>query len=149
MTEWYFTASILEAKTPRELERVWLWNYRKNNVTTPRGRVRQKRASKARYEALKREVEKRGWELVSESPIGWKVPRLKLRGHQYTATMGTESYKTGHWGNGAGYRYAMYYLEEWVKKHGKYRSHNKATAVVDWVIFGMPHRALIRIGKVI
>lgn len=162
-TEWNFSASVREAKTAVELERIWIRNYRdlhlyittlpsdldRNGVSRPRARARRKREIRARKKALMAAVEQRGWELVQSSPVGWKIPRLRFRGAQCVATIREESYKTGHWGNGPGYRYAMHYLREWVKKAGRYRKQAVADSVVDWVLFGMPHRALRRIGKVI
>lgn len=46
-----------------------------------------------------------------------------------------EEYKTGTWGNGAGYRYAMAYWEKWYEKKlraGGLRSPDKIRAIISW-----------------
>jgi hypothetical protein len=97
---------------------------------------------KARSRALRQAVDARGWELVAQDPLGHMVPRITRKPSSFRATYRGETFHGGTWGNGAGYRWALAGLVGWVQQVGEFASRHDARTVVDWVLFGMPHRAL-------
>lgn len=89
-------------------------------------------------------IEKRGWELVQLHPKSKRIPKLVWKG-QWTVEYYGETYKAGRGQNSAGVRYVWAGLECWVMRVGKWRNKDTCRAVLDWLRYGMPHRALRRI----
>lgn len=133
--------TIKAAETPRALESVFQ-KFLKEKPTAG-----QRRKHKAARKEILLAIEKRGWELVYDSHLRHKIPTITQKGNRLFATLSGSSYKTGRWGNAAGYSYGLHNLSLWVKKHGKYRSHSKVDSIIHCVLYGMPHRAVQRLYK--
>jgi hypothetical protein len=95
------------------------------------------------WRALEAAVETSGWALVNLDPMGAWVPRIVKKPHSFRGTtfLG-HRFPSGVWGNGPGYRWVYADLVYWVQQVGKFPDPKTARLLIEWVIYGMPHRAL-------
>lgn len=89
----------------------------------------------------------RALEIASSVRRGNMLPiRLdKGRGNSRRYELNGEVYKTGTWGNGPGYRYAMSYFESWYEKklrQAGLRSKRKIELIISWYQTGYLWRSL-------
>lgn len=137
--------AVKTAQTTIELERAW---QRFNRRVPFDNRYHRPRSQDARDEKqILEAIEQRGWRMVRRHPQGWRIPRIQRRGNSYRASLNRKEYRTGTWGNGAGFRWALEHMVLWVKEVSNFRTRDKASTVVEWVIYGMPHRALMRVVR--
>jgi len=96
---------------------------------------------------LRQAIASAGRELVSKSPYTRYVPmRLdKGKGCSRRYRLNDKIFYTGTWGNGPGFRWAMADLRKAFDSELRclgFRSKLMRRTLIDWALYGYPHRAL-------
>src|SRR4029453_10959277 len=92
--------------------------------------------------ALHAVLEHCGWRVVEADEHGAMIPRIVRTPARFRGTYRGQRFTSGPWGNGAGYRWAKQALIGWVQRVGGLPTRQQAEKIVDWVLVGMPPRAL-------
>lgn len=130
---------LADCMSPREIEKVF-----QNELVEPKyGNGLTRRDEHGIWRACKR----RTYEIAPMLRRGNLLPRRVDKGTGCSARyeMAGETYRTGRWGNGAGYRYCIAGFEEWAIarfRRSGLRSERKMRNMLDWVLGGYPWRAL-------
>lgn len=132
------TDDLKTCQTPVEIES---WFQRQIKLESRTSHAEERQAANQRALAI-----------AANCRRGHLLPKpLKCRGNCLHYELAGEKYKTGRWGNGAGYRWCRAELEEWInarlRKHGM-RSERKIKLVIDWALSDYLWRSLkILAGK--
>lgn len=125
--------SLADCMTPQSIERFFQRGIR-GTLSLPHYRLRRECSERAAEIAPRL---RRGHLLAVRADKG--------AGNSARYVVAGEQYRTGTWGNGAGYRWAMADFEKWYEhllRRGGLRSARKIALIIDWVRSDYLWRAL-------